>query len=245
LQKSLCLVLFTMWVLPRAVAGQELPYYSRLNTFSAYSEYSDTSSYIHWGVSRHRRLGVVGASYARRFNAPHGFDWTSHASVFYEFEVVPLILLQDPIATDVYIYSIPPVTVSSSVVEVCAPGYYISPQGATFHRVSCSSSWRFMGGASPVGFRVNARPTRRVQPFIDSHLGFYASPQDEPVPDSSNFNFTFEFGAGIEGYRRNGTSLALEYRLHHFSNAYLAPNNPGVDNQIIKLTYSFGGRPLR
>ena len=54
-------------------------------------------------------------------------------------------------------------------------------------------------------------------------------------------NFTFEFGAGLEMYRGNGRSVALEYRLHHLSNAYAGYNNPGVDNQIIKLTYSFGG----
>jgi hypothetical protein len=102
-----------------------------------------------------------------------------------------------------------------------------------------------MGGASPVGFRVNLGPKHSLQPFIDSHLGFFLAPRDEPVSNSSNFNFTFEFGAGLELYRDTGRSLALEYRLHHFSNAYLSDNNPGVDNQIVKLSYSFGGKLIR
>jgi opacity protein-like surface antigen len=243
LVKSLWIVLCLAVCLAVSARAQNEPYYSRLNTFSAYVEYSNTSSHVHWGVARKRRLVSVGGSYARRFNAPHWFDWTRHASVFYELEVAPLNFIEDQVATDVitftgypsstYIYPLDRLCESfSSVVRG-------NPVGFSASR-SCGTRWTYMGGISPVGFRVNARPRHRVQPFVDSHLGFVVSPRDVPVDLSSRMNFTFEFGAGVEMYRRQGQSVAVEYRLHHLSNAYAGYNNPGVDNQIIKVTYSFG-----
>jgi hypothetical protein len=243
LLKTLFVALLSALFFPGLCECQSEGYFSRLNTYSAFTEHSNTSSYIHWGVSRKRRLAAVGGSYARRFNAPHWFDWTPHASVFYELEAVPAIFIQDQVATDIYETPDGPITVSESIDSICVPGPY-SSQGVNFVR-ACGTRWDYIGGVSPLGFRVNFGPKHRLQPFIDSHLGFYFSPRDEPVSNSSALNFTFEFGAGFELYRGERSSMALEYRLHHFSNAYLSANNPGADNQIIKFTYSFGGKLQR
>jgi len=243
LLKTLFVALLSASFFPGLCACQSEEYFSRPNTFSTFTEYSNTSSYIHWGVSRKRRLGAAGISYARRFNAPHWFNWTPHASVFYEFEAEPVVFIQDQLATDTYETPGGPITVSETTDRICVPGNY-SSQGVNFVR-ACGTRWDYMGGASPVGFRINFGPRHRLQPFIDSHLGFYVSPRDEPVSNSSDFNFNFEFGAGFELYRGAQSSMALEYRLHHFSNAYLSSNNPGADNQIIKFTYSFGGKLKR
>jgi hypothetical protein len=225
--------------------GQEQPYYSRLNTFSTYIEYSNTSSHIEWGVSRRRKLAAAGGSYARRFNAPHWFDWTPQASVFYEIEFDPLVLLQDQIATDVYGHGANSTTVSTPTDELCVTGNYYNYQGVPFVRAKCGTRWTFMGSASPVGFRVNFMPKHKLQPFIDSHLGAFLAPHNEPVDNSSSFNFTFKFGAGLELYQNSGRSFAVEYRLQHFSNAYISSINPGVDSQLVKVTYSFGSKFLR
>ena len=231
-----------------SVHGQSETYYSRLNTFSAYVGYSDTSSHIRWGVSRKRRLVTVGGAYARRFNAPHWFNWTPYASVFYEVEAAPLNFIEDEVATDtIAVTGYAPGTYTTAIDRLCVPyndtfaGNPATGAPAFTATRSCSMRWTYMGGASPVGFRVNLRPRHRLQPFVDSHLGFLVATRDVPVDKSSSMNFTFEFGAGVEMYRNEGRSVALEYRLHHLSNAYAGFNNPGVDNQIIKLTYSFGG----
>jgi hypothetical protein len=231
-------------LLPWSCRGQDQPYYSRLNTFSTYAEYSHTSSHIGWGVSRRRKLAAVGGSYARRFNAPHWFDWTPQASVFYEIELDPLVLLQVPIATDVYGHGASSFTLIGPTDYVCVPGNFVSYDGQFFQR-SCGTRWTYMASASPVGFRVNFRPKHKLQPFIDSHLGAFLAPHNEPVDGSSSFNFTFKFGAGLELYRNSGKSFAVEYRLQHFSNAYISSVNPGVDSQLVKVTYSFGSRFLR
>jgi putative component of toxin-antitoxin plasmid stabilization module len=46
----------------------------------------------------------------------------------------------------------------------------------------------------------------------------------------------------MELYRNHRHSVAIEYRIHHLSNAYIGDNNPGVDSGIFKLTYSSSRR---
>ncbi|WP_162538158.1 acyloxyacyl hydrolase [Granulicella sp. WH15] len=217
--------------------------YSRLNSFSLFSEYSHTSSHIEWGVSRKRQFVNTGVEYARRFNAPHWFNWTPHASVFYEMGVLPAAFLQDQVATDVILNTNVVNATTSPIYNICVPGVFTVPQpgnqGYTFSR-SCGTRWTYMGGASPAGFRVNFAPKKKVQPLIDSHLGFLVSNRDIPVNNSSSFNFTFEFGAGVELFENHNRSLAIEYRLHHLSNAYLGYDNPGVDSQALAVTFRFG-----
>jgi opacity protein-like surface antigen len=61
-----------------------------------------------------------------------------------------------------------------------------------------------------------------------------------PVTSAGSFNFSFEIGAGVEYYRTANTSVRLEFQVQHYSNAYTAGSNPGVDSGMIKVTYSFG-----
>jgi hypothetical protein len=66
------------------------------------------------------------------------------------------------------------------------------------------------------------------------------STQPVPITNAGSFNFTFEFGGGLEFYRTHTQSMRLEYQVQHFSNKYTADENPGVDSGLIKLTYTFG-----
>jgi opacity protein-like surface antigen len=63
-----------------------------------------------------------------------------------------------------------------------------------------------------------------------------------PIPDESagSFNFTFDFGAGVEFWRSASKSVRIDYRYHHISNHYTAPDNPGIDNGLFQVTYAFG-----
>jgi hypothetical protein len=56
------------------------------------------------------------------------------------------------------------------------------------------------------------------------------------VPGSSNFNFTFDFGAGAQYFYLPKRAFTAGYMFHHLSNAETALHNPGIDNNII-----FGG----
>jgi opacity protein-like surface antigen len=66
------------------------------------------------------------------------------------------------------------------------------------------------------------------------------STQQVPIPNAGAFNYTFEFGGGLEFYRSHTNSMRLEYQVQHFSNKETGTVNPGVDSGFIKLTYAFG-----
>jgi hypothetical protein len=44
----------------------------------------------------------------------------------------------------------------------------------------------------------------------------------------------------VELYRDKTRSIRAEYRYHHISNHGTAEENPGIDNGLVQITYSFG-----
>jgi hypothetical protein len=165
-------------------------------------------------------------------------DWN------YTPELLPIVLIQDPVANQTLTVNNSSVSQSIPTQPVCKPVVYTMPpdpafgfSGYTFTQ-TCSTRWTYAGGASPLGQRINFVPHARLQPFFIGNAGFLISPREIPVNDSSRFNFTFEFGGGIEFFRDHHHSWSAEYRIHHISNAYIGTYNPGVDSQTIKLTYS-------
>jgi len=94
------------------------------------------------------------------------------------------------------------------------------------------------GGAEPIGFQLDFRNHRKVQPFVNTTGGFLYFTEQVPVTDSSQYNFTFSFGTGVE-ILSGRHAFVLGYRYHHISNGYTATLNPGIDSQIISLGFSF------
>ncbi len=88
----------------------------------------------------------------------------------------------------------------------------------------------YAGGVTPLGLQVNFWNGHRVQPFFDAHGGMLYFTRQEPVPGSSQFNFTFNFGTGVQVFAGRRSSLLLGYKYHHISNADTASKNPGVDS---------------
>jgi hypothetical protein len=66
--------------------------YSRSNTFSIFTEYSNDSSHIILGASEDRKLAALGVSYSRRVLMNNIFAWQ------YGIEVRPLVFLREPTA---------------------------------------------------------------------------------------------------------------------------------------------------
>ena len=89
---------------------------------------------------------------------------------------------------------------------------------------------------------------RPVQPVFTFLAGYLFSTKSIPIFAAGSFNYSFEFGAGLEFFRSREPSagffanraLRAEYRYHHLSNAYTARANPGIDNGLLQITYSFG-----
>jgi hypothetical protein len=100
-------------------------------------------------------------------------------------------------------------------------------------------------GVTPLGMQVNFLNGHRVQPFFDAHAGMLYFTRQEPVPNSSQFNFTFNFGSGVQVFTGKRSSLLLGYKYHHMSNNETAPENPGVDSNEFYAGYLWRWRGRR
>jgi Lipid A 3-O-deacylase (PagL) len=220
---------------------------SRRNTFGVYVEYSNDSSHILMGVAENRKIVALGGSYALRL-------WRSHAGdLRYIVEARPVMMVSDPVIQDAQTdtYVDPPGPSFSGVLQsepatACHPGTYHQTDqfpGQTLDitdTITCGRRWVFAQGFSPVGLQYGFRPGHRFQPFVTSTAGYIFSTTPIPVADAGSFNFTFDFGAGLEWYRTRNQSIQFEYRFHHISNHSTADANPGIDNGVFKVTYAFG-----
>ncbi len=226
-----------------AQAKPENPYYSRKNTFGFFAAYSNDSSHILLGVVEQRKLLDFGVSYSRRLWQGRVVNWQ------YNAELLPVALESDPLVKQVETITSPlPQTFTNTYAPVgaChnASGTYTQTINGTVYSYNyvdtCSRQWTIGEGFSPVGLQWNFRPRRRIQPFVIAHGGYMYSTRAIPIEGAGNFNFTFDFGAGLELYRSKTRSIRAEYRYHHISNHDTAGQNPGIDNGLFQVTYAFG-----
>jgi opacity protein-like surface antigen len=242
---------FVLLALTACVAGraQDIGSYSNRKVYSGFVEYSNDSSHMLLGYAEGRKITAFGASFQRRMFLRDGVTGSWLAEVRpYMRETDPtmkgfsLFFPQQPAYSGVVNFASPvPVDqpVSSkpqSVVLVTQNQVY--PGTATYIGGTRTT---YVAAFSPIGYKVSLLPHHRFQPFFTGLTGFAVSPRDIPVFNSSSFNYTFEFGAGVEIYQSHTRSCQLEYRYHHLASAAFNSNvNPGVDSGVMKVTYSFG-----
>ncbi len=252
------LLLLAFAFLPEILSAQAAPdnqTFSRRNTYSVSIEGSNDSSHILLGVARNRKLLNFGLSYSRRLLLRPSIE------LHYLTELRPVIFESDPVVTETFTYIGSPNTsqYTSSIREAqrCEPGVLFhysgtDPLGNPFSSTvtaACGQRQSTIGaGWSPLGLKLNVLPRHRLQPVVTALGGYMFSAQAIPISTAGNFNYTFSVGAGIELFcshpgpdTRFGTrSLRAEYRYHHISNKNTATENPGIDNGLFQLTYSFG-----
>jgi hypothetical protein len=221
--------------------------YSRLNTVSGFFEYSNDSSHIILGDAENRKIGAIGFQYQRRLVHRRLLDFS------YTAEIRPGMLESDPVLTERTVYTLPiaqTIQGDSAAVVRCRSGSqsFVTPVNGVSGPVvyaytqvqTCSRRTVIEQGFSPAGVRLNLMPGHRLQPTFSSFGGYMFATQEVPIPAAGAFNYTFEFGGGLEFYRTRTQSMRLEYQVQHFSNKKTADQNPGVDSGFIKLTYAFG-----
>jgi hypothetical protein len=229
--------------------AQELGgYYSNRRVFSGFVEYSNDSSHMLLGYADGRKISAIGASMERRsFLA-------NHLSGAWVAEVRPFMTVTDPTMTG-FKLNFPQQPAYSGVVSFSSPVPVDQPVTNTpLNVILVTQNWIYAGTAtyiggtrstyvsafSPLGYKLSAFPNRRIQPFVTGLGGFAVSPRDIPVFNSSAFNYTFEFGGGVEWFQTHTRSCRFEYRYHHLANGGNTAENPGIDSGVVKVTYSFG-----
>jgi hypothetical protein len=209
------------------------------------AEYSNDSSHIILGDAVNVKLAAIGLQYQRRLIA------SRKLVLSYAMEFRPVILESIPTVTFTTVETLPiPATytdppqlttkcvASAEPFELTDPLTGVVTAGTTY--TSCGRQTIYAQGLSPFGFKLNLRPRARLQPVISTYEGYIFSTQPVPSADAGSFNFDFEIGAGLEYYRSRRNSVRIEFQVQHYSNKNTAAANPGVDNGLIKLTYSFG-----
>jgi hypothetical protein len=93
-------------------------------------------------------------------------------------------------------------------------------------------------GLSPVGFQVNFRRRERVQPFAQASGGFLYFGERIPDERGAQFNFTADFGGGVQWKTGARRAWTLGYRYQHISNGYRADANPGFDSNLFYIGFS-------
>jgi opacity protein-like surface antigen len=220
--------------------------YGSKNTFAVFVDYSNDSSHIVLGSAEGRKFTELGFQYERRLKRSKNFVWK------YTAEFRPLIVEGDLTTTQTLVQIAPPPTQTTVFNEGATPQCRPSSGNFSFTNpttgvleagaftISCGRRWTYVEGLSPLGTRINLLPHKRWQPTGSILTGLLLSAKKIPVDTGGSFNFMFQVGAGVEYFRTSTQSIRLEYQLQHFSNAYTAPTNYGVDNGLFKLTYTFG-----
>ena len=214
-------------------------------TFSLGAEYSNTSSHIILGASNNRRLTGLDLTLSTRLKQNRILTWS------YDLELRPVEFLQDPVSTTTITLQPPnaptlgPFPLQNGPIQGACQSFVLpNPPGLASdipltETRTCATRWTYAGGLSPLGQRFNFRPAHRLQPYALLNAGFLVSPRDIPSNNSSRFNFTFAFGAGFQIAGTPTHAWSLDYRLHHLSNRALGNTNPGVDSQLLRLSYTF------
>lgn len=229
----------------RAQKAADNGYYAPKNSLKVFGAYAPDSSHILLGAAENRQLLSIGAAYDRRLFVNNVVNWQ------YSGEIIPVALESDPMSLYVYHQTSPSVqtiTTTGEPIVWCAPfnGSYsfVDPNGVTYagtYTISCRGrQWNIGEAMSPVGMQWNFLPRGKTQLFLEGHGGYMYSTKPIPISGAGSFNFTFDIGAGVELFHSKARSISAEYRYHHISNHETAYYNPGIDNGLIQVTYSFG-----
>lgn len=95
-------------------------------------------------------------------------------------------------------------------------------------------------GITPIGLRMMWFSNSKVKPYFTVKGGMIAFTKKVPASQASYQNFTMQQGIGVQARLNPRYDLRLGlFGDFHFSNAFMVPDNPGIDvmNASIGLTY--------
>ena len=168
-----------------------------------------TSEFGFWAGYSPRSFTFQGTAHDRKLfllNLFYARALMTHrfVTIKYTLEVVPVALQNQP--TEFFVFKDKPVIVNPAKTIYGA-------------------------GVNPVGFQGNFG-CHRIQPFLNWTGGLLYFAEQVPIVGSSQFNFTFSVGAGLQFFLRPNRTLSVGLRYHHLSNAETAPLNPGIDSKV-------------
>lgn len=141
------------------------------------------------------KLYTAGVEYDR-----HSWGKFIGARMDYVAEVLPVVLLSQPIKADTW-------------------GDQLAPPKQELYGV----------GFSPIGFRMLWRSNKPIKPYFLVKGGMLIFDKKALSSVASYENFSFQVGLGVQVRLTRTLDLRAGYSDIHFSNAFVVPSNPGLD----------------
>lgn len=94
-------------------------------------------------------------------------------------------------------------------------------------------------GLAPLGIEVDMELDRRWSAYGAAAVGAVWFTRDVPVANSRDMNYTFQFGGGLLWEYHPGRWIRCGYQYHHLSNLDSAPENPGLDGNVIYVGWQW------
>ena len=94
-------------------------------------------------------------------------------------------------------------------------------------------------GVAPLGLQVNFRPRKKYQPFIGASGGLLYFNKTTPNFIGTRFAFTADVGGGLEIKLKDKRAVTIGYKYYHISNGNRGIENPGFDNNLFYIGYTF------
>ena len=94
------------------------------------------------------------------------------------------------------------------------------------------------GGLTPLGLQLDFANGSRVHPFIHVNGGGLIFNKSVPLPDSGQFAFVGEAGAGVRIFTSERRAATLGVRFHHISNGDRLGSNRGLNQFVIYAGFS-------
>lgn len=147
---------------------------------------------------------------------------SENVALKYTFDVIPLAVIN---------YDREPVVETS-------PGTFVTQR---------NRQTAYAIGLTPIGFQLNFRRQKKVQPFLSASAGLLrfskTIPDDRSAVFSNRFgrqfNYTLAGGGGVEFATSNAKSFTVGFKFHHISNASTGNINPGFDQNLFYFGYTF------
>lgn len=133
----------------------------------------------------------------------HSWGDFLHARLDYVAEILPVVILQQP--SNANVWGNP-----RSRSHMTNPGV----------------------GISPIGMRLLWRDGRRIQPYFSVKGGMIGFTHKSLSPYSSYEDFTLQQATGAQFRIGDRWDLRLGVSDFHFSNGFVVPNNPGIDEMM-------------
>lgn len=119
------------------------------------------------------------------------------------------------------------------------PDVEVIPTGTNSFRVENVRPTRYGYGVAPLGLQANFRPRKKLQPFVELTGGLLYFNKRTPNVIGARFAFTASVGGGIEYRLQNKRSITFGYKFYHISNGDRGIENPGFDNNLFYVGYTF------